>query len=142
VPAIKRARNPAEVAQDVFRDAIGELRSVGAVGEQPAKRADDRIDGLPAQRRQAVDDRDLAAESRRFGVDRASIGPVFSAGLVGLTLGALGFGLLGDRWGVKRAFIFCGVMFGVFSLLTAFAQSLTVLLVYRFLAGLALGGAS
>jgi MFS transporter, AAHS family, 4-hydroxybenzoate transporter len=77
-----------------------------------------------------------------LGVDRASIGPVFSAGLVGLTLGALGFGLLGDRWGVKRAFIFCGVMFGVFSLLTAFAQSLTVLLVYRFLAGLALGGAS
>ena len=70
------------------------------------------------------------------------IAPVFSAGLLGLTIGALGFGFIGDRWGVKRTFILCGVLFGVFSLLTATATSIPVLIAYRFLAGLALGGAS
>jgi AAHS family 4-hydroxybenzoate transporter-like MFS transporter len=77
-----------------------------------------------------------------LGVERAMIAPVFSAGLLGLTLGALGFGFIGDRWGVKRTFILCGVLFGIFSLLTATATSVPVLIAYRFLAGLALGGAS
>jgi len=77
-----------------------------------------------------------------LGIDRSMIGPVFSAGLFGLTLGALSFGLMGDRLGPSRTFLFCCVMFGIFSLLTAFATSLTELLVVRFLAGLALGGAS
>jgi MFS transporter, AAHS family, 4-hydroxybenzoate transporter len=77
-----------------------------------------------------------------LGVERAMIAPVFSAGLLGLTLGALGFGFIGDRWGVKRTFILCGVLFGIFSLLTATANTVPVLIAYRFLAGLALGGAS
>jgi MFS transporter, AAHS family, 4-hydroxybenzoate transporter len=77
-----------------------------------------------------------------LGVDRAMIAPVFSAGLLGLTIGALGFGFIGDRWGVKRTFILCGVLFGVFSLLTATATSVPMMITYRFLAGLALGGAS
>src|SRR5215469_2379353 len=67
---------------------------------------------------------------------------VFSAGLFGLALGALVFGLIGDLVGVKRTFVFCGVAFGVFTLLTATAQSVNVLIAARFLTGLALGGAS
>jgi AAHS family 4-hydroxybenzoate transporter-like MFS transporter len=77
-----------------------------------------------------------------LGIDRSMIGPVFSAGLFGLTIGALTFGLMGDRIGPSRTFLFCCVVFGVFTLLTAFATSLTELLVLRFFAGLALGGAS
>ena len=50
--------------------------------------------------------------------------------------------MVADRLGAKRTFIFCGLAFGAFSLATAFADSVTTLLVYRFLAGLALGGAS
>jgi MFS transporter, AAHS family, 4-hydroxybenzoate transporter len=79
---------------------------------------------------------------KMLGVERAMIAPVFSAGLLGLTLGALGFGFIGDRWGVKRTFILCGLLFGIFSLLTATASTVPVLIAYRFLAGLALGGAS
>jgi AAHS family 4-hydroxybenzoate transporter-like MFS transporter len=79
---------------------------------------------------------------KMLGVERAMIAPVFSAGLLGLTFGALAFGFIGDRWGVKRTFILCGVLFGIFSLLTATATSVPVLITYRFLAGLALGGAS
>jgi AAHS family 4-hydroxybenzoate transporter-like MFS transporter len=75
-------------------------------------------------------------------IDRSQIGLVFSAGLFGLTIGALTFGLMGDRWGPSRTFLFCCIAFGAFSLLTPFARSLNELLVVRFLAGLALGGAS
>src|SRR4051812_13575423 len=45
---------------------MGELTPMGAVGEQAAERADDRVDGLTAERGQGVDQRDLATELRRF----------------------------------------------------------------------------
>jgi AAHS family 4-hydroxybenzoate transporter-like MFS transporter len=77
-----------------------------------------------------------------FGIERAMIAPVFFAGLLGLTLGALLFGLLADRLGAKRIFVACGVLFGVLSIATAVATTMSELVVYRFLAGLALGGAS
>jgi len=77
-----------------------------------------------------------------FGITRAMIAPVFSAGLFGLTIGAVAFGLVADRLGAKRTFILCGIGFGVFSLAAAFAQSVVALLTYRFLAGLTLGGAT
>ena len=56
----------AEVAQDVVGNPVGELVSVRAVGEQAAERADDRVDGLAAERGQPIDQRDLAAEPRRL----------------------------------------------------------------------------
>lgn len=77
-----------------------------------------------------------------LGIDRAAIGPVFSAGLLGLTIGALCFGFVADRIGAKRTFLFCGGMFGIFSIATGLSQSLTTLLIWRFLTGLMLGGAS
>jgi len=77
-----------------------------------------------------------------LGVDRAVMGPVFSAGFFGLTIGALTFGLVGDRWGPKRTFVLCGVIFGVFTLATAAATSLTMLLVLRAIGGWGLGGAT
>jgi MFS transporter, AAHS family, 4-hydroxybenzoate transporter len=77
-----------------------------------------------------------------MGLDRVATAPILSAGLLGLTVGALLFGFIGDRWGVKRTFIFCGTLFGMFSFATALAPNLSTLLVIRFLAGLALGGAS
>jgi AAHS family 4-hydroxybenzoate transporter-like MFS transporter len=77
-----------------------------------------------------------------LGIDRAMIAPVFSAGLLGLTVGALCFGFVADRIGAKRTFLFCGAMFGLFSILTGLSQSLPALLTWRFLTGLTLGGAS
>jgi MFS transporter, AAHS family, 4-hydroxybenzoate transporter len=77
-----------------------------------------------------------------FGITRAMIAPVFSAGLFGLTIGALAFGLVADRLGAKWTFILCGIGFGVFSIAAAFAPSVGVLVVVRFFAGLMLGGAT
>ena len=79
---------------------------------------------------------------KHLGITRSLIGPVFSAGLFGLTLGALGFGLIGDRLGVKVTFAICCTVFGIFTLATLAADSLTELLIFRFVAGLGLGGAS
>jgi len=96
-----------------------------------------------------IDGFDLSAISyaagdfvKYLGVDRAMMGPVFSAGFAGLCVGALTFGLVGDRWGPKRTFVLCGVIFGVFTLLTAAATSLGMLLTTRAIAGWGLGGAT
>jgi MFS transporter, AAHS family, 4-hydroxybenzoate transporter len=66
---------------------------------------------------------------------------VFSAALAGLALGAFGFGILADRVGRKAVLIGATACFGVFTICTALVPTFNVLLVFRFLAGLGLGGA-
>ncbi|MDT1786009.1 MFS transporter, partial [Salmonella enterica subsp. enterica serovar Oslo] len=66
---------------------------------------------------------------------------VMSAALVGLAVGALTAGPLADRIGRKKVLIMSIVVFGGFSLLTAFATSLNQLTLLRFLTGLGLGAA-
>lgn len=61
-------------------------------------------------------------------------------GSVGLLCGALIAGLLGDRLGRKPVLIGCTLLFGVFSLLTAFCDGLVPLTVFRFFTGMGLGG--
>lgn len=63
-----------------------------------------------------------------------------TAGNVGLLLGSLCAGLLGDRLGRKPTLIGCVAVLGVFSLLAGLAGSPLQLAVLRFLTGLGLGG--
>ena len=70
-----------------------------------------------------------------------SLRVVFSAALAGLALGAFGFGLLADRIGRKTVLIGATGCFGIFTIATALAPSFGVLVAFRFLAGLGLGGA-
>ena len=65
----------------------------------------------------------------------SSLGAVFSAALAGLALGAFSFGLLADRVGRKAVLVGATVCFGVFTICTALAPNLGVLLAYRFCAG-------
>ena len=70
-----------------------------------------------------------------------ALGPVFSAALAGLAVGAFSLGLAADRIGRKRVLIGSTLCFGAFTLCTAFASSLNELLIIRFCTGLGLGGA-
>jgi AAHS family 4-hydroxybenzoate transporter-like MFS transporter len=76
---------------------------------------------------------DLKVDIRAFGL-------VFSAGFVGLMLGAMSVGSFGDRVGRKRALLFSMLIFGVFAMLTGLAQSFNDLVLLRFLTGVGLGG--
>ena len=74
-------------------------------------------------------------------VPRASFGPVFSAGLVGLMLGAMVFTPVADRYGTRRVLLACTGVYALLTLATALAPSREMLLALRFLTGLGLGGA-
>lgn len=77
---------------------------------------------------------------KEWGISRASLGPVFSASLVGFLVGAPFFGYLGDRFGRRVAIIFSLIFVGVTTLACAWATNLQELLWLRFLSGLGLGG--
>ena len=77
---------------------------------------------------------------KAWHADKAAFGGVFGAGLVGFMLGATLLGNLGDRLGRKRMIVMGCLLFGLFTLASAYATSLTELLVLRAIAGLGLGG--
>jgi AAHS family 4-hydroxybenzoate transporter-like MFS transporter len=77
---------------------------------------------------------------KEWGIDRAALGPVFSASLVGFFVGAPFFGYLGDRYGRRLAIISSLFFIGITTLACAFARDLQELLWLRFLSGLGLGG--
>jgi len=79
--------------------------------------------------------------AKEWGMTRGALGPVFSAGLFGLMIGALLFGPLADRIGRKKIIIFSTLAFGLGALATAFVQDVNALLAIRFATGLGLGGA-
>ena len=68
------------------------------------------------------------------------LGAVFSAALFGLMLGAFGLGPIADRYGRRYVLIGATATFGLFTLCTASAASLQQVLLFRFLAGVGLGG--
>ncbi|NLB31854.1 MAG: MFS transporter [Alcaligenaceae bacterium] len=75
-----------------------------------------------------------------FNLGPGALGPVMAAGTVGMVLGAMFLGLLGDKLG-RRPTILIGVaLFGTTSLATAFATSTEQIIILRFLAGLGMGG--
>jgi AAHS family 4-hydroxybenzoate transporter-like MFS transporter len=79
--------------------------------------------------------------AKEWGLTKGALGPVFSAGLFGLMIGALLLGPLADRIGRKKIIIFSTLAFGLGTLATAFVQDVNTLLAIRFLTGLGLGGA-
>ncbi|SAL14704.1 4-hydroxybenzoate transporter [Caballeronia terrestris] len=76
-----------------------------------------------------------------WGVSRAALGPVMSAALVGLGIGALAAGPVADRLGRKTVLVLSVFFFGAWSLASAYAGSIESLTALRFLTGLGLGAA-
>ena len=76
-----------------------------------------------------------------LGLERAALGPAFSAGLLGMAIGSLLLGPVADRFGRRLAVLLSVAAFGSFTLATALANSFQELILFRFLTGLGLGGA-
>ncbi len=74
-------------------------------------------------------------------LSRDQLGPLFSASIVGLLIGAVVLGRLADRVGRKPTLVLSLGIFGAFSLITAYVPSFGGLLAVRLAAGLGLGGA-
>ena len=75
-----------------------------------------------------------------WGVPSPGFTQALTAGNVGLLLGSLCAGLLGDRLGRKPVLLSCVAGFGIFSLLSALVSSPLQLAALRLLTGLGLGG--
>ncbi len=81
------------------------------------------------------------ALSAEWSIPREQLGPVFSASLVGLMAGLLVIGPISDRIGRRWSILVSVFLFSFCTLLTAYAQGVTDLMIYRLLAGIGLGGA-
>lgn len=76
-----------------------------------------------------------------FGLAPNQMGLFFSSATFGLIFGALAGGIIADRWGRRAGLALALVMFGLFSIGTAWAGTFEHLVIMRFLTGVGLGGA-
>jgi AAHS family 4-hydroxybenzoate transporter-like MFS transporter len=80
--------------------------------------------------------------SAKLSVPIGKLGVIFAASTLGAAVGAMAFGPFADRFGRKRLLIAATVLFGAFTLLTAQADTFADITLYRFFAGIGLGGAT
>ncbi len=77
-----------------------------------------------------------------FGLGAGALAPILTAGIIGMVVGAMALGLLGDKFGRRPVIIGAVLLFGLASLATAFAHTTDQILILRFIAGLGMGGAT
>ena len=78
--------------------------------------------------------------SERWGMNPAEFGLALSLAMVGVMVGSGLAGLLGDCIGRRRTIVITVGFAGLFMLLTVAAETMTELLIYRFLTGMGAGG--
>jgi AAHS family 4-hydroxybenzoate transporter-like MFS transporter len=77
-----------------------------------------------------------------WNIKRELLGPVLAASLAGMGVGSIVLGWFGDRVGRKFAFCTCIFLLALGSACSAWSGSLTPLVIWRFVTGLGLGGAT
>src|SRR5579875_1360826 len=75
-----------------------------------------------------------------FHLDRGQQIAVFVVWFLGLGIGAAGFGYLADRVGRRRLFVATLLLYSLSAIATAASPTYLVLMVFRFLTGLGVGG--
>ncbi|CAM4257278.1 MFS transporter [Bordetella muralis] len=75
-----------------------------------------------------------------FKLESGELAPILTAGIVGMTVGAMLLGLVADRIGRRPAALLGVATFAIATLLTAGATETWHILVLRFIAGLGMGG--
>ncbi len=83
----------------------------------------------------------IPALMKEWGFARSAFAPVIAIGLVGMAFGSVVGGIIGDRFGRRRALIGSILILGALTALSAYATGLASLTILRFIAGLGFGGA-
>jgi AAHS family 4-hydroxybenzoate transporter-like MFS transporter len=83
----------------------------------------------------------IPSSLRDWHLPRSAFAPLLIIGLVGMTVGSMSAGLVGDRIGRRAALALSVVVFGVAIVASAFAPNLTTIEVLRFVAATGIGGA-
>ena len=76
---------------------------------------------------------------QEWNVPRALLGPVLSAGNLGVLVGALVFSMVADKIGRRPVLIWATLFFAIMTIATSFAQNMQQLLWLRLISGLGLG---
>lgn len=77
---------------------------------------------------------------RDWGLQSSTLGPAFSASLLGILFGAPILGFIGDRFGRKAAIIMGCFLYGLGTLAIVWSSSLMQIMVLRFISGIGIGG--
>ncbi len=77
----------------------------------------------------------------QMGIEPAHAGFMVSSALFGMMFGAIGLGLLADRFGRRIALAICVFLFSVFTAAAGLAADPVTFAAMRFMAGLGIGGA-
>jgi len=75
-----------------------------------------------------------------FGINQAQAGSISTITLLGSVLGGIIFGIMADKYGRVRVFTWTILIFSLFTGLCTLSPNLMTLEIFRFLAGLGLGG--
>ena len=79
------------------------------------------------------------AISKAWEIGPEALGVVFSAGLLGMTLGTLLIAPYADKIGRKNMILLSAILMGFGIYLTAFAADINMLMIYRFISGIGIG---
>lgn len=82
----------------------------------------------------------LASIGQEWQLSTVQLSMLGSAGILGMAVGAALSGKLSDRWGRRTVIVSTLLIFSVGSALCSFSNSYEMLLVFRFITGLGLGG--
>jgi benzoate transport len=82
----------------------------------------------------------LPAITLSLGLSTTEAGWLATITLIGTVAGAMVFGALADRYGRVRILTYSIVLFAVFTALTALSQGFVEMAIFRFIAGIGIGG--
>jgi AAHS family benzoate transporter-like MFS transporter len=77
---------------------------------------------------------------KEWSLSPVQAGAIGSYGFFGMMLGAILFGILADKFGRKNVLILSVVLFSIFTFLCAFAPGPFMFSIFRFIAGVGIGG--